>query len=63
MKAFPAAAGGVEEVRFLDVDTPVTYEGNQPLAPEATVSTIRQLEGEKVELEYDQERMDPYDRL
>lgn len=57
----PDAAGG-DSVRFLAVDTPETYNGTEPLGPEAKAFTTRQLEGERVRLEYDQDRTDPYGR-
>lgn len=58
----PDAAAGNPDVRFLAVDTPETYGGTEPLGPEAKDFTARQLEGEKVRLEYDEDRVDPYDR-
>lgn len=59
----PDAAAGNEDVRFLAVDTPETYGGTEPLGPEAKAfTTAPQLEGEKVRLTYDQDRVDPYDR-
>lgn len=58
----PDAAAGNPDVRFLAVDTPETYGGTQPLGPEAKAFTTRKLEGEKVRLEYDEDKVDPYDR-
>lgn len=58
----PDAAAGNEDVRFLTVDTPETYGAAEPLGPEAKAFTTAQLEGEKVRLTYDQDRVDPYDR-
>ena len=58
----PDAAAENPDVRFLAVDTPETYGGTEPLGPEAKAFTTRKLEGEKVRLEYDEDRVDPYDR-
>lgn len=58
----PDAAAGNPDVRFLAVDTPETYGGTEPLGAEAKAFTARKLEGKKVRLEYDEDRVDPYDR-
>lgn len=58
----PEAAGGNAEVRFLAVDTPETHDETQPLGPQAEEFTQRNLEGQQVVLEYDEDRVDPYGR-
>lgn len=58
----PDAAAGNPDVQFLAVDTPETYGGTEPLGAEAKAFTARKLEGKKVRLEYDEDRVDPYDR-
>lgn len=60
------AVDGVEEVRLIGIDTPETKEPGcavQPYGPEASEFTISELQGEEVELEFDEEREDRYDRL
>lgn len=60
------AIDGVEDVRLIGVDTPETRDpdcGKQPYADEATAFTTSELEGEQVELEFDEEREDRYGRL
>lgn len=55
-------ATGVDTVRFLSVDTPETYGETEPLGPQAKAFTTAQLQGQRVVLEYDEDRIDPYDR-
>jgi micrococcal nuclease len=60
------AIDGVEDVRLIGVDTPEARDpecGKQPYADEATAFTTSELDGEQVELEFDEERTDQYDRL
>jgi len=57
---------GIEEVRLIGVDTPETVDPNtgvQPYGPEASQFITRELEGQRVELEFDQEREDQFGRL
>ena len=60
------AIDGNNEVRLIGVDTPETKEPGcdvQPYGTEASEFTTRELQGEEVELEFDEEREDRYDRL
>jgi len=60
------AVDGIEDLRFIGVDTPETKHpdcGEQPYADEAFEFTRAQLEGEEVELEFDVQREDRYNRL
>jgi micrococcal nuclease len=60
------AIDGEEEVRLIGVDTPETKdpeEDIEPYGPEASKYTSTELEGEKVELEFDIERRDQYGRV
>jgi micrococcal nuclease len=60
------AVDGTEEVRLIGVDTPETKEPGcevQPYGPDASEFTARELQGEEVDLEFDEEREDRYDRL
>ena len=53
------AIDGKEEVRLIGVDTPETVDPNtgvQPYGPQASQFTTQELEGERVQLEFDQER-------
>lgn len=53
------------DVRLLGVDTPETVAPGQPVecyGPEASAFTERRLEDRRVRLEFDQERLDRYDR-
>jgi micrococcal nuclease len=56
---------GISSVRLIGVDTPETSSecGKQPYANQATLFTESKLEGRSVELEFDAERVDPYERL
>jgi micrococcal nuclease len=60
------AIDGKEEVRLIGVDTPETVDpttGVQPYGPEASQFTTQELEGERVQLEFDQDRVDQFERL
>ncbi len=57
------AVDGYTDVRLIGMDTPETYFGSQPYGPEASAFTSSRLEGKRVGLEFDVERVDPYDRL
>lgn len=61
----PPAAGNSEDVRLLYVDTPesaIPGEEPHPYGKAAARFTTDKLEGERVRLDYDIERLDPYDR-
>jgi micrococcal nuclease len=54
------------EVRLIGVDTPETSHptyGEQPYGQQAKEFTVSQLEGERVALEFDMEKVDQYGRL
>lgn len=58
--------GSRERVRMLLLDTPETKkEGTpvQPFGPEASEYTKKLLSGQRVELEFDEEQRDQYDRM
>jgi micrococcal nuclease len=60
------AVEGRDRVRLIGVDTPEMRDpdcGEQPYADEAKAFTTSELEGEEVELEFDEERTDRNDRL
>lgn len=60
------AIDGTDEVRLIGVDTPETSHpsyGEQPFGQQATSFSVLRLEGERVALEFDAERIDPYNRL
>jgi micrococcal nuclease len=60
------AIEGKDRVRLIGVDTPETRDpecGEQPYGDEASEFTEAELEGEEVDLEFDEEREDRYDRL
>ena len=60
------AVEGRDRVRLIGVDTPERRDpdcGEQPYADEASEFTEAELEGEEVELEFDQERTDRNNRL
>src|SRR5918995_5551224 len=60
------AVDGIDEVRLIGVDTPETKDPDcdvQPYGPEALTFTRDELQGEEVDLEFDQDREDRYDRL
>jgi micrococcal nuclease len=55
-----------EEVRFIGIDTPETKdpsEGVEPYGPEASAFATEELSGQRVHLEFDEEREDQYGRL
>ena len=58
--------GGTEDVRLIGVDTPETVDPEEevePYGPEASDFATSALEGERVDLEFGQEKFDDYDRL
>jgi len=58
--------GGTEDVRLIGVDTPETVDPEEevePYGPEASDFATSELEGERVDLEFGQEKFDDYDRL
>jgi micrococcal nuclease len=55
--------GGIADVRLIGMDTPETYGGTEPYGEEASAFTTQRLEGRKVALEFDVERIDPYGRV
>jgi micrococcal nuclease len=60
------AIDGVQEVRLIGVDTPETVdptEGVEPYGPQASAFAKRELTGKRINLEFDEERIDQYDRL
>ncbi len=60
------AIDDIDEVRLIGVDTPETKDPDcdvQPYGPEALTFTRDQLQGEEVDLEFDEDRVDRYDRL
>ena len=60
------AIDGIDEVRLIGVDTPETKEPGcdvQPYGSEASEFATRELQGEEVDLEFDEEKTDRYDRL
>jgi micrococcal nuclease len=60
------AVDGLTEVRLIGVDTPETSHptyGEQPYGQQAKEFTVSRLEGERVALELDLEKVDPYERL
>jgi micrococcal nuclease len=57
---------GYDEVRLIGVGTPETRDPDcevQPYGQQASTVTTSQLQGEEVDLEFDEERVDRYDRL
>jgi micrococcal nuclease len=54
---------GRSRVRLIGMDTPEVYFGTQPYGPEASDFAKRELDGERVELELDVQKIDPYGRL
>ena len=57
------AVGGISRVRLIGMDTPETYGGTEPNGEQASTFTTQRLEGRKVTLEFDVERIDPYGRV
>jgi micrococcal nuclease len=56
------AVDGIQDVRLIGVDTPETYGGEEPLGPQASSFTTSVLSGQRVALEFYEERVDPYGR-
>jgi micrococcal nuclease len=54
---------GLSRVRLIGMDTPEVYFGTQPFGPEASAFAKRELDGERVGLELDVQKIDPYGRL
>jgi micrococcal nuclease len=54
---------GRSRVRLIGMDTPEVYFGTQPYGPEASAFAKRELDGERVGLELDVQKIDPYGRL
>lgn len=57
------AAGGIEKIRFIGVDTPESTTRHEPYGAEASRFTKSRLDGAIVYLEYDLERHDRYGRV
>src|SRR5829696_633537 len=60
------AVDGIDEVRLIGIDTPETKDPDcdvQPYGPEAVTFTRDQLQGEEVDLEFDEDRENSYDPL
>jgi micrococcal nuclease len=53
---------GTTDVRLVGVDTPEVFGGEEPCGSEASIFTTGQLEGQDVTLEFDEDRVDPFDR-
>ena len=54
---------GISEVRLIGVDTPETYGGAESFGAEASEFTKQALSGQRVALELDAEKIDPFGRL
>ena len=54
---------GRSRVRLIGMDTPEVYFGTQPYGKEASAFARRELDGERVGLELDVQKIDPYGRL
>ena len=57
---------GVEDVRLIGVDTPETVDPGEevePYGPEASAFATEELAGREVDLEFDEEKIDQYDRV
>jgi endonuclease YncB( thermonuclease family) len=54
---------GRSRVRLIGMDTPEVYFGTQPYGPEASAFAKRELDGERVSLELDVQKIDPCGRL
>jgi len=57
------AVDGVADVRLIGVDTSETYSGEEPYGSEASAFTEDALVGQRVALEFDVERVDPYGHI
>jgi endonuclease YncB( thermonuclease family) len=53
---------GTNRIRLIGVDTPEVFGGEEPCGPEASDFTTEQLEGQDITLEFDEDRVDQYDR-
>jgi micrococcal nuclease len=53
---------GTTDVRLIGVDTPEVFRGEEPCGPEASAFTTERLEGQDITLEFDEDRVDPFDR-
>lgn len=54
---------GHSRVRLIGMDTLEVQFGTQPYGPEASAFAKRELDGERVGLELDVQKIDPYGRL
>lgn len=57
---------GVEDVRLIGIDTPETVDPSEEVEPygsEASAFATEELAGQEVQLEFDEEKVDQYDRL
>jgi micrococcal nuclease len=54
---------GRSRVRLIGMDTPEVYFGTQPYGPEASAFAKHELDGVRVSLELDVQKIDPYGRL
>ena len=57
-----AQVEGTNRIRLIGVNTPEVFGGEEPCGPESSDFTTEQLEGQDVTLEFDEDRVDPYDR-
>jgi micrococcal nuclease len=60
------AVNGLKDVRLIGVDTPETVDPTErvePYGPQASAFATRELAGKRINLEFDEERVDQYDRL
>jgi micrococcal nuclease len=57
------SVGGRSRVRLIGIDTLEVHFGTQPYGPEASTFAKRELDGERVGLELDVQKIDPYGRL
>lgn len=53
---------GVDRVRLIGVDTPEVFGEEEPCGPEASAFTEEQLAGEQIQLEFDEDKKDQYNR-
>jgi len=59
-------SGGIDEVRYIGIDTPETVKPGEPVqcfGPQSSAANKRLVEGRSVRLVFDRERRDVYDRL
>ena len=57
-----AASWNGRKARFIGIDTPEVYGTDECYGKEASAFTKRKLEGERVRVTYDIDRVDPYER-